>query len=191
MQLAIVECRNLFPEGRTYSLNSKRLTASELTVIATMLKQPGGESVTKTRQLFKGRLLEIGHEPRNVQVVIQASDEALKPNKIFLVDESGIIRESEEHSSRPLSEVSGVIRGSGDQSPRASSPVSNVSCHDKTILFNNVRPPPHTFCILQWIMETVTQPSYAVHCARCVSTMGDSNYNWTNSPCYWKSYPKN
>jgi len=84
----IVESGNLFPDGRTYSLNSKRLTTNELSVIATMLEIPGGVSVTETRQLIEDRLGEIGHEPQNIQVVVQANDEALQPNKIFLVDKS-------------------------------------------------------------------------------------------------------
>ena len=50
--------------------------------------------------------IRVGHEPRNVQVIIQLEDKGKNGSRIFLVDESGVIRESAKSSSRPLSPVS-------------------------------------------------------------------------------------
>ncbi|XP_065915676.1 myosin-13-like [Dysidea avara] len=96
----------MFPTGKTYPLNSKRIVADQIFELATLLDLPSGASVTETRQLIEGRLLELGHEPRNVQVIVQLDDEGKNGSRIFLVDESGVIRESGKSGSRPLSPVS-------------------------------------------------------------------------------------
>ena len=57
-----------FPEGRSYPLNSKRIVAVQLQALAEILGLPGGASTEETRQLIEGKLMEMGHEPRNVQV---------------------------------------------------------------------------------------------------------------------------
>ena len=96
-----------FQRGKhTYPLNSKRIVADQLFEVATLLDLPKGASVAETRQLIEGKLLELGHEPRNVQVIVQLDDEARTGSTIFLVDESGVIRHSGKQSSRPLSPVS-------------------------------------------------------------------------------------
>ena len=75
-----------FPEGRTYPLNLKRLISGQLQALAKMLGLPGGASTEETCQLIEGKLMELGHEPRNVQVIVQEEDE-----QIFLVEDGGII----------------------------------------------------------------------------------------------------
>ena len=69
-----------FPEGRSYSLNSKYIVTIQLQALAEILGLHGREAC----QLIEGKLMEMGHKPHNVQVVI---------NKewIFLVDDRGII----------------------------------------------------------------------------------------------------
>jgi len=116
---------SMFPAGRTYPLNSKRIVADQIFEIATLLNLLRGASVAETCQLIEGRLLELGHEPRNVQVIIQLEDEARNGSRIFLVDESGVIRESAKSSSRPLSQVSVIS-----------------SCHE-TLIDNTVRSSTH------------------------------------------------
>ena len=76
------------PQGLTYSLNSKRLKAVHLQHIAESLGLPTQGTVAVTRQLIEGKLMEMGHEPRNVQVVIQGMD---NNSVLFLIDEDGII----------------------------------------------------------------------------------------------------
>ena len=76
-----------FPEGRTYPLNSKRLISGQLQALAKILGLPGGASMEETRQLIEGKLIELGHEPRNVQVIVK------EDKQIFLVDDKGIITE--------------------------------------------------------------------------------------------------
>ena len=81
-----------FPEGRTYPLNSKRtyplnskrLISSQLQVLAKMLGLPGGALTEETHQLIEGKLMELGHEPCNVQVIVKEEEQ------IFLVDDGGI-----------------------------------------------------------------------------------------------------
>ena len=68
----------MFPTGKTYPLNSKRIVADQIFELATLLDLPSGASGTETRQLIEGRLLELGHEPRNVQVIVQLDDEGKK-----------------------------------------------------------------------------------------------------------------
>ena len=52
-----------------------------------------GTSAT-LRQLIEGKLIELGHEPRNIQVIVVTAD-----SKLYLVDESGIIKQELEHVS--------------------------------------------------------------------------------------------
>jgi len=97
------EVEIMFPTGETYPLNSKRIVADQLSEVATLLDLPRGVSVAETRQLIDGKLLELEHEPRNVQVIVQLDDAG---STIFLVDESGVIRHSRKQSSHPLSTIS-------------------------------------------------------------------------------------
>jgi len=74
----------MYPAGKTYPLNSKRTVASQSNT-ASLLDLPGETSMVETHQLIEGRLMEMGHEPQNTQVVIK------KDKQIFLVDDKGII----------------------------------------------------------------------------------------------------
>jgi len=58
----------MFPAGKTYPLNSKRIVADHLFEIATLLNLSRGASVAETCQLLEGQLLELGHKPRNTQL---------------------------------------------------------------------------------------------------------------------------
>ena len=76
------------PQSPTYSLNSKCLKAMHLQCIAESLWLPTQGTVAITRQLIKGKFMEMGHKPRNVQVVVQGMD---NNSILFLIDENGII----------------------------------------------------------------------------------------------------
>jgi len=77
---------------RTYALplNSKRLTAINLKCIAQALELPTSSSLDEIRTLVDGKLTELGREPRNIQVQVQAS------GMIELVDAEGIFLQIEE-----------------------------------------------------------------------------------------------
>ena len=82
-----------FPIRRTYPLNSKRIVASQLQTLAKLLELPTGASASETRQIIEGQLLELGHQPQNVQVVVQ-EEESGDTSRLLLVDESGVIRDT-------------------------------------------------------------------------------------------------
>ena len=82
-----------FPEGRPYPLNSKRLISGQLQALAKILELPGGASTEETRQSIEGKLMELGHEPRNVQVIVK------EDRQIFLVNNEGIIAFTEHVSN--------------------------------------------------------------------------------------------
>ena len=107
------------PKGDVYALNSRRLNATQLQGIAESLKLPTACSTPTIRQLIEGKLIEMGHEPTNVQVILQGKDNL--GYKLFLVDENGIIstfahlRDREHVTSQPVdtnvdSESSGAPR---------------------------------------------------------------------------------
>ena len=52
-----------------------------------------GTSAT-LRQVIEGKLMELDHEPRNIQVIVGSAD-----SRLYLVDESGIVRRVSEHVS--------------------------------------------------------------------------------------------
>ena len=76
--------------GRSYPLNSRRLTASMIGRIASELGVPMGGSLEDTRQMLEGKLVEAGREPRNVQVVFTEADEGAT---VRLEDENGFFME--------------------------------------------------------------------------------------------------
>ena len=59
-----------------------------------MLELPSDGTSATLRQLIEGKLIELGHEPRNVQVIVASAD-----SKLYLADESGIIKQELEHVS--------------------------------------------------------------------------------------------
>ena len=61
------------PEGRVLPLNSRRLVAEYVKAIAKSLDLSTRASTDEVRQMVEGKLSDSGHEPRNVQVVIQES----------------------------------------------------------------------------------------------------------------------
>ena len=86
------------PKGATYPLNSKRLIVGQLRRLTAMLELLSSllsEGTSGTlRQLIEGKLIELGHEPKNVQVIVTSVN-----SKLYLVDKSGIIKQESEHVS--------------------------------------------------------------------------------------------
>ena len=62
---------------RSFRLNSRRLTASVIGRLAAGLGVPTGGSLEDTRRMLEGKLEEDGHEPRNLQVVLEGSGEGV------------------------------------------------------------------------------------------------------------------
>jgi len=60
-------------KGRPLSLNSKKMTAMLLRQLVRGLEVPATGSSDEIRQLIEGKLGGMGHEPRNVQVLVQES----------------------------------------------------------------------------------------------------------------------
>ena len=82
------------PEETTYHFNSKKIVVSQLRRLASMLELSTDGTAATLRQTIEGKLMELGHEPRNTQVVMANTD-----SRLYLVDASGIIREEPEHVS--------------------------------------------------------------------------------------------
>ena len=59
-----------FLEGRSYSLNSKYVVTIQLQALAEILGSHGRASMEEKCQLIEEKLMEMEHEPHNVQVVI-------------------------------------------------------------------------------------------------------------------------
>ena len=74
-------------KGRPLPLNSKKLTATLLRQLARGLEVPATGSSDEIRQLIEGKLGGMGHEPRNVQVLVQDSRHG---TRIGLQDVEGI-----------------------------------------------------------------------------------------------------
>ena len=85
---------DVLPDGATYPLNSKKIVVNQLRTLAAMLELPSEGTSATLRQVIEGKLLELGHEPRNTQIIVASAD-----SKLYLVDESGIIRQESEHVS--------------------------------------------------------------------------------------------
>ena len=82
------------PEGTVYPLNSKRLVTQQLQRLVGMLNLPMTASSSSTLQLLEGKLLELGHESKNVQVIV--SDDG---GKLYLVSNIGVISAETEHAN--------------------------------------------------------------------------------------------
>jgi len=74
--------------------NSKKIVVTQLKRLAAMLAIPSEGTSATLRQLIEGKLVELSHEPRNTQVIVASAD-----SKLYLEDESGIIRQESEHVS--------------------------------------------------------------------------------------------
>ena len=60
-----------------------------------MLELPFEGTAAMLRQLIEEKLIELEYEPRNIQVIVASAD-----SKLYLVDESGILKQESEHVSR-------------------------------------------------------------------------------------------
>ena len=92
-----------FPKGNVYPLNSRRLVASQLHRLAGILGLPTSSSLASTRQLIEGKLLEMGCEPKNVQV-IESDEDA----RLYLVTDDGVISEKSAEVSTHVSDTIGA-----------------------------------------------------------------------------------
>ena len=77
------------PQGQVFALNSRRLTSFRLKRIGESLGVSTDASVSEIRQMIEGRFQDMGHEPCNVQVIVQGDGERAV---LYLVDDSGTIR---------------------------------------------------------------------------------------------------
>ena len=93
-----------FLKGNVYPLNSRRLVASQLHRLAGILGLPTSSSLASTRQLIEGKLLEMGCEPKNVQV-IESDEDA----RLYLVTDDGVISEESAEVNTHVSDTSGAI----------------------------------------------------------------------------------
>ena len=84
----------ILPEGNVYPLNSKKIVADQLHRLAGMLGLPSSSTGSSTRQLIEGKLLEMGKEPRNVQVIVSGES-----RRLYLVIDDGVIATEPEHVS--------------------------------------------------------------------------------------------
>ena len=80
--------------GRPLPLNSRRLTAVHLQLLARRLELPMSASAEETRLIIDGKLSEIGREPWNVQVVI-AEPEVGGAECLWLQDKTGVFLQAE------------------------------------------------------------------------------------------------
>ena len=112
---------------KTFPLNSRRLTADNITRIAKGLELPTTASQADTRQMIEGKLAE-SHQTKNVLV------DVIGPNRratIRLRDEQGVILEvpPEEESSERAS--SGSEAGGGDLEREVSPAEVEISGHPR------------------------------------------------------------
>ena len=83
----------LVPCGHPLPLNLKRLTAAHVQQLARTLQLPTTASLDDIRQMIDGKLAEMGHEPLNVQVVMQRETEGGRVY-LYLQDAVGVFLES-------------------------------------------------------------------------------------------------
>ena len=81
-------------EGATYPLNSKKLVVSLLRRLAATSELLSKGTAATLRWLIEGKLVELEYEPRNVQVGVANTN-----SKLYLVNESGILKQESEHVS--------------------------------------------------------------------------------------------
>ena len=68
-------------------LNSKRLTANNVKRIARALDVPSEATLDEVRLLIEGKVQELGHEPRNTQVMVEETE---RGTKLTLLDHGGV-----------------------------------------------------------------------------------------------------
>ena len=75
-------------------MNSKRLTGANLQQIARSLELPTGGSNAETRQVIEGKLIEMGREPQNVQVLVRPPEtDVSEKETMYLIDMDGVFLE--------------------------------------------------------------------------------------------------
>ena len=80
--------------GKYLPSQFQKIVATQLHGLVGMLGLPSSSARSSTQQLIEGKLLEMGKEPRNVQVII--SD---KGRRLYLVTDNGVIATEPEHMS--------------------------------------------------------------------------------------------
>ncbi len=75
-------------DGRWLPLNSRRVTAEYLHLMAQSLGLPTSLAAEGLRQQVEGKLMDMDHEPRNVQVVVQERTKV--ELLLLLVDDTGV-----------------------------------------------------------------------------------------------------
>ena len=68
-------------------LNSKRVTANNVKRIARALDVPSEAMLDEVRLLIEGKVQELGHEPRNTQVMVEETE---RGTKLTLLDHGGV-----------------------------------------------------------------------------------------------------
>ena len=63
------------PPGKVYPLSSSRLAAGIVKRIAVQLELPGTASRADAQLMVEGKIQELGHEPKNVQVRITEGED--------------------------------------------------------------------------------------------------------------------
>ena len=81
-------------DGVILPLNSKKIIISKLRRLATMLEISAEGSAATLRQIIEGKLIKLGHEPHNTQVIVGKVD-----SRLYLLDDSEIIVKEVEHVS--------------------------------------------------------------------------------------------
>ena len=92
------------PMGRVLPLNSRHLLAAHVKALAEQLGLPTTASGVEMRQLIEGNLEALGHDPRNVQVIVQEGEDGEAAATLFLVDEGGVFCRARAPSPRRAGE---------------------------------------------------------------------------------------
>ena len=125
------------PQGKLFSLNSRRLIAAYLRHIAGALGLPSSGSADEVRQLIEGKI-QSSREEGSVQVVV--AEAFVKEVKLSLVDDSGVFLEMEplrlrkevaEQNELELahSHQEGHRKGTGSAQDQAIHAHSHPQCH--------------------------------------------------------------
>ena len=99
--------------GRTLPLNLRRLTAPLVKQLARSLEVPTTGPLSDVRQLVEGKIEEMGHDPRNTQIVVY--DGPCGPS-LSLRDADGVFQEVEPTDSEGVEGGGGATsQNSGDE----------------------------------------------------------------------------
>ena len=99
-------------ESKVLPLNSRRLTVANLRKIAHGMSLPVNVPGTELRQLIDGKLIGMGKEPRNVQVVIVETESGLERLSLqggIFVDAGDSDLEAETPEVTPLIDLGSVM----------------------------------------------------------------------------------